>query len=90
MECPLAHAPWMVDLNEREVNCDTYDTFQKVFLDHRQLSMPKEDRLHYLLAFKPVLSVISPFCVHNRNSCTFTLGEESLYTYSHIHSRRGS
>ena len=72
MECPLAHAPWTTDLNERGVNCDTYDTFQKVILDQLHLSMHEEDRLHYLLAFKHALLVISPFCVHNRNSCTFT------------------
>ena len=34
MERPLVHVRWPVDLNEREVGCDTYDTFWKVFYNH--------------------------------------------------------
>ena len=73
-----AYAVDPADLNEREDNCDTYDTFQKVILDQLHLSMHEEDRLHYLLAFKHAFLVISPCCIHNRNSCTFTPKEGSF------------
>ena len=52
----MSHAPRPADLNERKVNCDTYDTLQKVIKDHRHLSM-QEDSLHHQLAFKNTLGI---------------------------------
>ncbi len=71
MECRMHRGA--ADLNEREVNYDTYDTRRRAFSDHRHLII-QEDKPHHQLGFKNALIMINPLYVCDCSCLVCTVG----------------